>query len=90
MKTISCNERTDPVARMVRDMTAKEFVEWMVEHHALPAGSASTVESNLREQYKWHRLQGRLDNNPTASLLATLFCLRASTKALNRPEEGDA
>lgn len=88
MKKRSCDERRDPVARMVRDLTAREFVDWLVEHHGLPKGSADTVESNLREQYKWHRLQGRLDNNPTAHLLATILSMRASPKALERPTEG--
>lgn len=85
MRVISCNERNDPVERMVRDMTAKEFVEWLVEHHNLPKGSAETVEMNLREQYKWHRLQGRLDRGGTAMVIAEMLQMRQSPKTLERP-----
>ena len=87
--TKSVDERTDPVSRMVRNMTAQETVDWLVKYHGLPESSAATVEANLREQYKWHRLQGRLDTRPTAAVVAQLLCLRQSVKALEKPEKND-
>jgi len=89
MKTMTCDQRSDPVARMVRDLTADEFVAWLVEYHGLPQSSASTVEMNLREQYKWHRLQGRLDQNTTAGLVAQLFLIRRSPLTLAKPVDPD-
>lgn len=72
---------------MVRDTTPEEFVEWLVEYHGLPKGSARTVEMNLREQFKWHRLQGRLDRNTTAGLVAELLLMRRSPMTLEKPVE---
>lgn len=88
MDSLSCDERVDPVSRMVRDLTAQEFVDWLIEYHGLPAASASTVEMNLREQYKWHRLQGRLDRSGAALVVAELLQMRRSPLALElRPQK---
>lgn len=57
---LSCDKHKDPVARKVRDTTAKEFVDWMVKYHGLPKSSVSTVLVNLDEQFKYHNLRGRL------------------------------
>lgn len=90
MKELSCNKREDPVACMVRDMTAEEMVAWMVEYHGLNAGSARTVIINLAEQYRWHRLQGRLDRNTTAGLIAELMVMRRSPLLLVTPRKDEA
>ena len=79
------SERKDPVLRMVCDCTAEELVEWMVKYHGLPPDTSGTVTMNLREQFKWHRLQGRLDQNTTAGLIAQLLVLRADLSKLDKP-----
>lgn len=84
--TWECHKREDPVERLVTDCTAAEFVQWLVKSHNLPEGSAKTVEMNLREQFRWHRLQGRLDTHPTALVVAQLLGMRADIKKLERPE----
>lgn len=84
---LSCDDREDPVLRAVRDLTAKEVVEWLVKYKGLPESSADNVESNLREQFKWHRLQGRLDHNSTAALIAELWLLRGKVSRLRSPKE---
>lgn len=87
MKNASCNERKDPVERMVHDLTAAEMVEWLIEYHGLDKGSAETVEINLREQLKWHRLQGRLDRGGFALIAAELLRMRRSPMTLERPSK---
>lgn len=88
MEPTSVELRKDPVGRMVCDLTPKEFVDWMVKYHGLPADTGETVESNLREQYKWHRLQGRLDRGwRVFSALAELIGLRQSATVLERPSK---
>lgn len=87
-ESFDCNTRPDPVARMVRDLSPEEIVAWMVEYHGLPESSTQTVIINLREQYKWHRLQGRLDNNTTAGLVAELLLMRRSPMLLKTPSTG--
>lgn len=82
-----CNQRIDPVSRRVRDLSASEFVAWLVEYHGLPASSAKTVEDNLLEQYQWHRLQGRLDQHGTAAVIATMLHMRQSPMALIPPKK---
>ena len=76
----------DPVQDMVRALSAEEYAEWMVKYHGLPEASARTIELNLREAFKWHRLQGRLDRHPSLAVLAELLMLRQSAKALKTPE----
>lgn len=56
-----------------------------MEYHHLPKASAETVEMNLREQYKWQRLQGRLDQRPTAAIVAELLHMRQSVAVLETP-----
>lgn len=91
MEPTSVELRTDPVGRMVCDLTPKEFVDWMVKYHGLPPESAKTVESNLLEQYKWHRLQGRLDRGwQVLSALAELVGLRQSPMVLEYPKKEEA
>lgn len=85
-------KRSDPVARQVSSLTAEEVVEWLVKYHGLQPSSADTVTSNLRSQFRWHRLQGRLDQRPTAALIAQLLLMRQSVKALEtppKPSDGD-
>ena len=90
MPPLECNSRKDPVSRKVRDLTPEEVVHWLVEYHGLRADSAETVVSNLREQFCWHRLQGRLDNNSTAGLVAQLLVMRQSPMELQQPIKGEA
>ncbi len=81
------DKRDDPVDRLVRDCTPAEFVEWLVKYKKLPPEQAENVEINLREQFKWHRLQGRLDRPSFAAVLAQLLGLRGSPSRLRRPDE---
>lgn len=60
---LSCDKKLDPIERKIRNLTAKEFVDWMIKYHGLPKGSAETVRMNLDEQYKFHNLNGRLKSN---------------------------
>lgn len=85
MKTNAYEERIDPVDSMVRDCTAKEFVGWLVQYKKLSPDQAENVEMNLREQFKWHRLQGRLDRRPWFIMLAELWGLRGKVSKLMRP-----
>lgn len=85
MKDLECQKRKDPVARMISDITALEVVEWLIEFHGLDKSSAETVERNLREQFKWHRLQGRLDRGGFAVVMAELLQMRRSPMTLERP-----
>ena len=82
--------RCDVVDRMIRDSSPEEFVDWMIKYHNLPQGSAETIICNLREQFKWHRLQGRLDRLPTAAVIAEVWGLRQSVKALEKPKKDEA
>ena len=86
-KNADCHERRDPVARMVLDLSAQEVVDWLIEFHGLDKGSAKTVEMNLREQFKWHRLQGRLDRGGVAVIVAELLQMRRSPMTLEKPAE---
>ncbi|HDR9065494.1 TPA: hypothetical protein ACU967_002251 [Burkholderia contaminans] len=86
MRKLECSASPDPVNRLVRALTAKEITVWLVEHHGLKPGARETVESNLREQFRWHRLQGRLDRGGWLSFIATLFGLRQSPLVLEKPE----
>lgn len=61
LRKLSCDKKKDPVERIIRNMTAKEFVDWLVEYKGLPNGSAENVRMNLDEQFKYHNLQGRLN-----------------------------
>jgi len=86
MKTLSCDERPDPVDRAIRDMTPAEFVDWLIEYKGLNPQCRDNVESNLREQYKWHRIQGRLDRSPFWQFMAELLRVRRdSPLRLERP-----
>lgn len=88
MQSTSVELRKDPVGRMVCDLTATELVDWMVRYHNLPEESAKTVEMNLREQYKWHRLQGRLDRGwRVFAAIAEVLGMRQSPLILERPKE---
>ena len=85
MKNAECNERKDPVERMVHDLSAEQMVEWLIEYHGLDKFSAETVEMNLREQFRWHRLQGRLDRDDLAATMAELLNMRQSPLLLESP-----
>lgn len=84
-----CNTSGDPVRRMVRDLSPEAVTEWLIECHGLSDGSRWTVASNLREQFKWHRLQGRLDGSPFLALLAQTWVVRRSAKALETPARAE-
>lgn len=84
---VACNLREDPVSRLVRDLTAEEVVGWLVQYHGLRKESADSVIMNLREQFRWHRLQGRLDAHPTAAIIAEMWAMRRSPLSLNTPKE---
>lgn len=75
----SIETRIDPVARMVKDLTAEEVVNWMIESHGLSENSRNTVTFNLKEQFKWHRLQGRLDRRPFWIFMAELLRIRRTS-----------
>lgn len=85
----SCEDRKDPVDRMLRDCMAKEFTDWMLQYKSLIPAEAENVEVNLREQFKWHRLQGRIDQSPLLIFIATLWGLRGSVARLNKPKNAD-
>ena len=63
IKKLTCDKRKDRVSRRIRDLTPKEFVDWLIKYHGLPAIARDTVTMNLREQCDWHRIQGRLEAN---------------------------
>lgn len=84
MDKLSCDKRKDPVSRLVRDLTPHEVVQWLIDCHGLPFRAAKTVEMNLREQFKYHRLQGRLDHRGNLALLADIFRMRQSAKVMER------
>lgn len=69
--------RDDPVDRMIADCTATEFVDWLIWRGSAEESDKNTLISNLNEQFKWHRLQGRLDRRPGLAVLAELWGLRA-------------
>jgi hypothetical protein len=70
----------------VRDLTAEEFADWLIQSHGANEGSRSTIEIALRSQFKWHRLQGRLDQRSTAAVIAEIFHIRQSSMALETPD----
>ena len=76
--------REDPVARLVCDTTAEECVDWLVKYKGLPETQRQNVEGNLRDVFKFHRLQGRLDRNTTAGLIAELLLMRRHVKTLEK------
>jgi len=84
-EVLFCDKTSDPVQRRIRALTAEEFAAWLVQHRGLPEVSAETVIINLREQFQWHRLQGRLDRRPALAILARLWGLRQSVRCLERP-----
>jgi hypothetical protein len=75
----------DPVDAMCRAMSAEKFVDWLIEYKGMDEGSRDNVVMNLREQFKWHRLQGRCDRRPFLLVLAELFGMRQGVKALQTP-----
>lgn len=73
----------DPVDKMIRDCSAEEFIQWLIDYHELPNNSLKEcIISNLKDQFKWHRLQGRLDTRPTAAVIAEIFLMRADIRKL--------
>jgi hypothetical protein len=73
MVELVCNKRTDPVDRLVKDISAEEIVDWMIEYHGLSKDSRRTVVSNLRDNLHFHRLRGRLDRTPWLANLVELW-----------------
>lgn len=89
VKRQSPDNHADPVQRLVRALTAEEFVDWLIEGHGLNKESAKTVAHNIREQYRWHRLQGRLDHQPAIAALAEVWQMRQSPKFLEPKGGGE-
>lgn len=77
----------DPVDAKIAAMTPEAITDWLVTFHGLPSTSRDTVARNLREQFKFHRLQGRVDQRPALAVLMEIFQLRQDVKELNRPKE---
>lgn len=63
LQKLSCDKRKDKISRRIRDLTAKEFVDWLIKYHGLPIQARDNVILNLQQQYDFHRIQGRLENN---------------------------
>jgi hypothetical protein len=76
----------DPVQDITQALSSKAMVDWLVEHHGLKESSRVTVEMNLRGQFRWHRLQGRLDRGGWLNFFATLMGLKQSPLELAKPE----
>lgn len=79
------NNPSDPVDAKVAAMTAEEVVEWLTKYHGLAPDSAGTVVMNLREQFRFHRLQGRVDQRPALAVLMDIFKLRQDVQQLRTP-----
>lgn len=65
--------RADKVDSKVVDLTPEEFVDWLIEYKGLPEGSKENVICNLREQFHWHELRGRLWRGTIASVLSVVI-----------------
>jgi len=78
-------ETDDPVQRRVCALTAHHFTEWLINSHGANRKSDVTIESNLIEQFQWHRLQGRLDRGGLLQFIATWLGLRQSPLELKHP-----
>jgi hypothetical protein len=78
----------DCIDDMVRALSAERMVDWLIQSHGLKPTSRDTVLINLREQFRWHRLQGRLDHAPSIAVLAEVWGLRQSTKAIAPKNNG--
>ena len=80
------DEKKDPIERMVRNLSAEEMVDWLIKYKGMHEECRQNVTQNLREQFRWHRLQGRLDRSTTAALIAQMLLMRQSAKALETPK----
>lgn len=89
LKKLSCDKRKDRVSRKIRNVTAKELVDWMIEYHGLPKGSRDTVTRNLQEQFDWHRIQGRLEANKPLADALDAFNNSALSHVLNSEQRTD-
>ena len=78
---------SDPVSALVLNISAREFTQWLVEHHGLKSEHAGIVETNLHLQFKWHRLQGRLDRRAWLRDLARLWGLWRDPRGLSSAGE---
>ena len=72
-KPLECDQQHDPVDRLVRNTTAEEITDWLIKYHGLSEHSRDVVTSNLRQQFLWHRLRGRLDRHPFFALVLELL-----------------
>jgi hypothetical protein len=79
------NNAEDPVDAQCAAITAEGMVDWLIKYHSLPEGARDIVTLNLRQQFRWHRLQGRCDRRPFLLVLAELFRVRQSAKELRSP-----
>jgi len=70
---LSCELKSDSVLRQIRDLTAEEMVDWLIEFKGLEKSGRDNVISNLNEQFKWHRLNGRLDRSNFWTVIALLL-----------------
>lgn len=76
------NKQSDPVQNMIRVSSPEKFATWLIDCHGAKASSRRTLETNLAEQMRWHRLQGRIDQSPLLVGLAELWKLRQSPDSL--------
>lgn len=67
------DDRKDPVDKQVRDLSPEEIAEWLIKYHHLPEESRSVVVSNLRTQFYWHEIRGRLWRGTLASVLSAVL-----------------
>jgi hypothetical protein len=73
MAELQCHTRADRVDRLVHDLTAAEITAWLIEHHGLNESSRRTVEINLDESLRFHRLRGRIDRHSGWAALVELW-----------------
>jgi hypothetical protein len=83
-KTTTVQKREDPVDRLVYDLTAEEFVEWLVFRGSMDTIEANVVD-NLRSAFQAHRLRGRIDRYPFLIVLGELWGVWKHPKTLSYP-----
>ncbi|MES2685716.1 MAG: hypothetical protein V4706_02780 [Pseudomonadota bacterium] len=88
-KEVACNLRTDPVDRLVKDLSAEETVDWLIEYKGLPESSRENVVTNLKGNLNAHRLRGRLDHWPIIATLVQIWLSRRPLPAAIEPIPAD-
>lgn len=74
--------REDRVDRLVRDMTAAEVVDWLIEYHGLKESSRETAICNIEENQRFHRLRGRIDRSSALAAIVELWLRIRHGKAI--------